>query len=229
MGQKIHPRGLRLGVNEEWDSSWYAEGNAYSDNLQEDLKVRDHLKKRLYKAGIARIKISRRANQIEIDIYTARPGVIIGKGGKDVGVIRDEIVLMTKKQIQLNIHEVKNPESNPQLVAENIAMQLEKRIAFRRAMRQAVMKALRTGAKGIKIMVGGRLGGAEIARSEWYRRGQVPLHTLRAKIEYGFTEAMTLYGKIGIKVWVYRGDVLAEKEKKVEMTPEARVVSSQTM
>lgn len=229
MGQKVHPRGFRLGVIEDWDASWYAEGQDYSDNLDEDIKIRKYLKNKLYRAGISRIKISRRANQIEIDLYTARPGIIIGKAGRDVAVIRDEVLRMTKKQVQLNIQEESNPEVNAQLVAENIATQLEKRIAFRRAMRQAVMKALRSGGKGIKVMVAGRLGGAEIARTEWYRRGQVPLHTLRAKIDYGFTEAMTLYGKIGVKVWIYKGDVLPQKQVKAQAAPEATVVTQTTL
>ncbi len=229
MGQKIHPRGLRLGIIEDWDSTWYAEGQTYSDNLFEDSKVRKFLKNKLYKAGVSKIKIARRANQIEIDIFTAKPGLIIGKGGRDIAAVRDEIVLMTKKQVQINIQEENNPEACAQLIAENIAVQLEKRVAFRRAMRQAVMKALRNGAKGIKVMAAGRLGGAEIARTEWYRKGRVPLHTLRARIEYGFCEAMTLYGKIGVKVWIYRGDVLPQAEVKVQASPQERIVSQMTI
>lgn len=229
MGQKIHPIGLRLGIVEGWSGIWYAEGQAYADNVDEDSKIRKYLKRKLFKAGISKIVISRRANQIEVDLYTARPGIIIGKGGRDVAVIREDLMKMTKKQIQLNIQEENSPETCAQLVGENIAMQLEKRIAFRRAMRQAVMKALRSGAKGIKVMVGGRLGGSEIARSEWYRKGRVPLHTLRAKIDYGFTEAMTLYGKIGVKVWIYKGDVLPTAEAKPQVVQEARVVSSMTL
>jgi len=229
MGQKIHPRGLRLGIIEDWDSTWYAEGQAYSDNLFEDSKVRKFLKNKLYKAGVSKIKVARRANQIEIDIFTAKPGLIIGKGGRDIAAVRDEIVLMTKKQVQINIQEENNPEACAQLIAENIAVQLEKRVAFRRAMRQAVMKALRNGAKGIKVMAAGRLGGAEIARTEWYRKGRVPLHTLRARIEYGFCEAMTLYGKIGVKVWVYKGDVLPQAEVKVQTSPQERIVSQMTI
>lgn len=229
MGQKIHPKGLRIGIIEGWDSSWYAEGNKYSENVQEDDLIRKYLKKRLYKAGISRIFISRRANQIEVDLYTARPGIIIGKGGKDVAVVRDELINLVKKQIQLNINEENNPDSSSQLVAENIALQLEKRIAFRRAMRQATVKALRTGGKGIKVMVGGRLGGSEIARVEWYRKGQVPLHTLRGKIDYGFAEAMTLYGKIGVKVWIYKGDILPKADKAPEAGPKEKIVSEMTL
>ena len=229
MGQKCHPKGLRLGIVDDWDGVWYAEGQAYSDNVDEDIKIRKYLKRKLFKAGISKMRISRRANQIEVDLYTARPGIIIGKGGRDVAVVREELMKMTGKQVQLNIQEENSPETCALLVAENIAMQLEKRIAFRRAMRQAVMKALRSGAKGIKVMVGGRLGGAEIARSEWYRKGRVPLHTLRAKIDYGFTEAMTLYGKIGVKVWIYKGDKLPIEEAKPQVAPEAKVVSSMTL
>lgn len=231
MGQKIHPRGLRLGIVDDWDSNWYAEGQAYSDNLLEDSKIRNFLKNKLYKAGVSKIRIARRANQIEIDIHTAKPGLIIGKGGRDIAAVRDEVVLLTKKQAQINIKEENNPEANAQLVAENIALQLEKRVMFRRATRQAVMKALRSGAKGIKIMVAGRLGGAEIARTEWVRKGRVPLHTLRAKIEYGFCEAMTLYGKIGVKVWVYKGDVLPQAEvvKTEVAAPREHIVSQMTL
>ena len=231
MGQKIHPHGLRLGIIEDWDSTWYAEGQAYADNLLEDSKIRSFLKNKLYKAGVSKIRIARRANQIEIDIHTAKPGLIIGKGGRDIAAVRDEVVLLTKKQAQINIKEENNPEANAQLVAENIALQLEKRVMFRRATRQAVMKALRSGAKGIKIMVAGRLGGAEIARTEWVRKGRVPLHTLRARIEYGFCEAMTLYGKIGVKVWVYKGDVLPQAEvvKTETAAPRERVMSQMTL
>ena len=229
MGQKIHPKGFRLGIIEDWDSTWYAQGDAYADNVEEDRNIRDFLKKKLFRAGISKIRIHRRANQIEIAIYTAKPGLIIGKGGRDVAIVRDELVKLTKKQIQLDIQEESNPETCSILVAENIASQLEKRIAFRRVMRQTVLKALRQGAKGIKVMVAGRLGGAEIARTEWYRRGQVPLHTLRARIDYGFSEAMTLYGKIGIKVWIYKGDVLPKSEKKVVATPAETVVTQTTL
>jgi len=212
MGQKVHPRGLRLGIIEDWDSVWYAERGAYAERLSEDLKLRKHLKNSLYRAGISKIKIKRRANQIEVDLFTAKPGLIIGKGGRDVAQVRDGLVKLTGKQVQLNVQEEPKPEASAQLLAESIAAQLEKRVSHKRAMKQIVTKALRAGAKGIKVMCGGRLGGSEIARKEWYRRGRVPLHTLRAKIEYGFTEAMTIYGKIGVKVWVYKGEVL-EKEK----------------
>ncbi len=213
MGQKVHPKGLRLGINEDWESFWYAGDQEFKKLLAEDVEIRRHLKNSLYKAGISKIKISRKASQIEIDLYTAKPGLIIGKGGKEVAAIRDDLVKKFGKQVQLNVHEEKNPESCAVLLAENVASQLERRISFRRAMKQTVSRALRSGAKGVKIMVGGRLGGAEIARSEWYRMGRVPLHTLRAIIDYGFAEAMTLYGKIGVKAWVYKGEVLREKAK----------------
>jgi len=208
MGQKVHPKGFRLGVIEDWDSTWYAERGEYAARVLEDRTVREYLKRTLYKAGISVIKIKRRANQIEVDIFTAKPGLIIGKGGRDIAAVRDKLVRMTGKQVQLNVKEENNPEASAQLLAESIAVQIEKRIAYKRAMKQIMTKALRAGAKGVKVMCGGRLAGAEIARSEWYRRGRVPLQTLRAKIDYGFTEAMTVYGKIGIKVWVYKGEIL---------------------
>jgi small subunit ribosomal protein S3 len=220
MGQKVNPKGLRVGIIEDWESLWYANDQEYGKNLAEDIKLRKYLKNNLYKAGISKILIGRKANQIEIDLFTARPGLIIGKGGKEVGIIRDEVMKMTGKQIQLNVHEESNPEACAILVAEAIAAQLERRVTYRRAMKQAVSKALRSGGKGVKVMVAGRLGGSEIARREWYRAGRVPLQTLRAKVEYGFTEAMTLYGKIGVKVWIYKGEVLKEKAKVKEKTEE---------
>ena len=208
MGQKIHPKGFRLGVIEGWESFWYASDQEFAKLLIEDINIRKYLKDSLYKAGISRIILSRKANQIEVDLYTAKPGLIIGKGGKEVAAIREDLTKKFGKTVQLNVHEETNPEASAQLVAENMASQLERRISFRRAMKQSVTRALRSGAKGVKIMCGGRLDGAEIARSEWYRMGRVPLHTLRAKIDYGFAEAMTLYGKIGIKCWIYKGDIL---------------------
>ncbi|MFH1826618.1 MAG: 30S ribosomal protein S3 [bacterium] len=211
MGQKIHPKGLRVGINEDWDSFWYATGADYSRQLEEDIRLRKYLKDNLYKAGISRIRIGRKANQIEIDLYTARPGLIIGKGGREVAAIREKIIKLSGKQIQLNVHEEPKPEACAVLVAENIATQLERRVSYRRAMRQAVSRVLRAGGKGVKVLCGGRLGGSEIARKDRYRVGRVPLQTLRAKIDYGFAEAMTLYGKIGVKVWIYKGEVLKEK------------------
>jgi len=223
MGQKGHPKGLRLGIIEDWESFWYSDKQSFAKTLAEDISLRKYLKNSLYKAGISLIRITRKANQIEIDLYTAKPGLIIGKGGKEVAAIRDDLVKKAGKQVQLNVHEEKNPETCAVLLAENIASQLERRISFRRTMKQIVSRSLRAGAKGVKVMCAGRLDGAEIARSEWYRMGRVPLHTLRAKIDYGFAEAMTLYGKIGIKVWVYKGDIL--KAKKEELKPKEQAVS----
>ncbi|MBU0573310.1 MAG: 30S ribosomal protein S3 [Candidatus Margulisiibacteriota bacterium] len=222
MGQKVHPHGFRLGVIEDHDTVWIASKNDYGKFLEEDLQIRKYLKTNLYKAGISKIKIARRANQVEVNLYSARPGLIIGKGGKDIAVIRQALIKKIGKQVQLNVHEEKNVEANAQLVAENIASQLERRVAFRRAMKQAITKVLRAKAKGVKIKVGGRLGGSEIARKEWIRAGRVPLHTLRARIDYGFAEAMTIYGKIGVKTWIYLGDVIEGKQeaptKEVVMT-----------
>ena len=222
MGQKVHPKGFRLGIIENWESFWYANDQEFGKTLKQDVELRKYLKDNLYKAGISQIKISRKANQIEIDLYTAKPGLIIGKGGREVSAIREELMKKAGKQVQLNIHEEPKPELSAVLLAENIALQLERRIAFRRAMRQVVSRALRSGAKGVKVRCGGRLAGAEIARREWYRVGRVPLHTLRANIDYGFAEAMTLYGKIGVKVWVYKGDVLPAAKAKTGSLDEAR-------
>jgi small subunit ribosomal protein S3 len=202
-----------LGIIEDWDSHWYAD-EGYSANLIEDRKIRVFLKNKLYRAGISKIKIGRRANQIEVDIFTSKPGLIIGKGGREVTVIRDQVMALVGKQVQLNVREEQDAETCAQLVAENIAQQLEKRVSYRRAMKRSVTRVLRAGGKGVKIKVGGRLDGAEIARKEWYHRGRVPLHTLRARIDFGFSEAMTIYGKIGVKVWVYKGEVLGAKEQK---------------
>ncbi|MFA4844396.1 MAG: 30S ribosomal protein S3 [Candidatus Margulisiibacteriota bacterium] len=216
MGQKIHPKGLRLGIIEEWDSFWYSGKQDFPRLLKEDYDIRKHLKNILFRAGIARIKITRKANQIQIDIYSAKPGLIIGRGGKEIAAVREDLMKKVGKQVQLDVHEEKNPDANALLLAESIAAQLEKRISFRRAMKQGVSRAMRAGAKGVKLMVAGRLGGSEIARTEKYRLGRVPLHTLRARIDYGFTEAMTMYGKIGVKCWIYKGEVLPtvkEKEK----------------
>jgi len=210
VGQKVHPKGLRLGIIRDWDARWYA-GKEYKELLHEDLKIRRLIKERLYQAGVSRIEIERAANRVRITIHTAKPGVVIGRGGAEVENLRQEIERMIGKQVNLNIAEIKKPELDAQLVAENVAAQLEKRVAFRRAMKQAVGRAMRMGAEGIKIAVSGRLAGAEIARTEWYSEGKVPLHTLRADIDYGFAEANTTYGKIGVKVWIFRGEVLPEK------------------
>jgi len=207
LGQKINPIGFRLGVIKTWDSKWYAEAD-YADLLHEDIKIRAFLKKRLYSSGISKIEIERAANKTKINIYTARPGLIIGKKGSEVETIKKDLANLTSKEIFINIIEVRKPELDAQLVAENVALQLERRIAFRRAMKKSVTSALKFGAKGIRITCSGRLGGAEMSRTEWYREGRVPLHTLRADIDYGFAEAKTTYGLIGIKVLIFKGEVL---------------------
>ncbi|NLJ73429.1 MAG: 30S ribosomal protein S3 [Firmicutes bacterium] len=211
MGQKVHPVGFRLKVVKDWDSKWYANKQEYADLLHEDLELRRFIKERFYQAGISKIEIERAANRAKITIHTGRPGMVIGRGGAEVDSLRKDLEAMTNRQIQINIVEVKTPELDAQLVAENIAFALERRISFRRAMRQAQQRAIRLGAKGIKVAVSGRLGGAEIARTEWNPEGSIPLHTLRADIDYGFAEANTTFGKIGVKVWVYRGEILPVK------------------
>ncbi len=212
MGQKVNPVGLRVGVIRDWESKWYA-GKDYADLLHEDIKIRDFLKKRLYDAAVPNIEIERAANRINITIHTAKPGMVIGKGGSEVENLRQQLTKLTAKKVHININEIKNPENNAQLVAESIAQQLERRISFRRAMKQAIQRTMRSGGKGIKTLVSGRLGGAEIARSEGYSEGTVPLHTLRADIDYGTAEAHTTYGRLGVKVWIYRGEVLPTKNK----------------
>ena len=216
MGQKVHPFGFRLGYIKTWHSRWYAE-KGYSTLLHEDLKIRKIVKSKLYHAGVSRIEIERSGNQIKITIQTARPGIIIGRKGAEVDKLKVELEAMTKKQVYINIKEIKKPELDAQLVAENIAMQLEKRVAYRRAMKKAVASSLRLGALGIKVHCAGRLAGAEIARTEWYREGRVPLHTLRADIDFGLAEAATTMGQIGVKVWIYRGDILPETGKEREL------------
>ena len=205
MGQKVHPYGFRIGFNKTWRSRWYAE-KKYAELLHEDLKLRDELKRRLGHAGVSAIEIERAANKLKVNILTSRPGIIIGRKGVEVDRLKDEIRRRTHRDVFINILEIDKPEIDAQLVGEAIGMQLVKRVAFRRAMRKAVESALRFGAKGIKVRVAGRLGGAEIARAEWYLEGQLPLHTLRADVDYGFAEARTTYGVIGIKVWIYRGE-----------------------
>jgi small subunit ribosomal protein S3 len=207
LGQKVHPIGFRLGVIKTWDSKWYAEAD-YAKYLHEDIAIRKYLKKRLYSSGVSKIEIERAANKTKINIHTARPGLIIGKKGSEVETIKKELSTLTSKEIFINIHEVRKPELDAQLVAENVALQLERRIAFRRAMKKSVTSALKFGAKGIRITCSGRLGGAEMSRTEWYREGRVPLHTLRADIDYGFAEAVTTYGLIGIKVLIFKGEIL---------------------
>jgi len=213
LGQKVNPIGLRLGYIKKWQSIWYTD-KKYSEVLHEDLQIRKYLKKKLYHAGIAKVEIERAANKAKVNIYSARPGIIIGKKGSEIEKLKTEIEKFSPSEIIINILEVRKPEVEAQLVAENVAMQLEKRVAFRRAMKKCVGYALKFGAKGIKIACSGRLGGAEIARSEWYREGRVPLHTLRADIDYGFAEAHTAYGLIGIKVFIFHGDVLPSRIEK---------------
>ncbi len=207
MGQKVNPISFRLGVIKTWDSKWYAK-SGYATLLHEDLKLRDFLKKRLHHSGVSKIEIERAANKAKINIFTARPGLIIGKKGSEVETLKKDLAKLTDKEIFLNIQEVRKPELDAQLVAESVALQLERRIAFRRAMKKSVTSALKFGAKGIRITCSGRLGGAEMSRTEWYREGRVPLHTLRADIDYGFAEAKTTYGIIGVKVLIFKGEVL---------------------
>ncbi|KPU42627.1 30S ribosomal protein S3 [Oxobacter pfennigii] len=224
MGQKVHPHGLRVGVIKDWDARWYANNNNFADLLIEDNKVREYIKKKLFIAGISKIEIERAANRIKVNISTAKPGIVIGRGGEGVDQTKKELEKMTGKNVLINIVEIKNPEVNAQLVSENIAAQLEKRISFRKAMKQAMNRAMKSGAKGIKTTCSGRLGGAEIARSESYHEGTIPLQTLRADIEYGFAEADTTYGKIGVKVWIYKGEVLP-KAKKAKVAGETEAAS----
>jgi small subunit ribosomal protein S3 len=212
MGHKTHPKGFRVGVIDTWDSRWFANRD-YALLLHEDVRVRKFLKKRLYHAGISKIEIERAANKAKVNIHTARPGIVIGKKGAEIEKLKAELNKLMGKETYINIIEVRRPDIDAQLVAENVGLQLERRVAFRRAMKEAVARAMRMGAQGVRIQCSGRLGGAEIARREWYREGRVPLHTLRADISYGFAEAKTTYGVIGIKAWVMRGDVLSREEE----------------
>ncbi len=207
MGQKVNPHGLRIGVIKTWDSKWYADKD-YEKFLLEDIKIREFIKEKHFQSGISRVEIERAANRTRVTIHTAKPGMLIGRGGSNIEALKKDIKKFTDSQIDVNIQEVKQPDTDAVLVAENIASQLERRIAFRRAMKQSVTRTMRMGAKGIKVQVGGRLGGAEIARSEGYREGSIPLHTLRADIDYGTAEAHTTYGRIGVKVWIYKGEIL---------------------
>ncbi len=220
MGQKVHPTGIRLGIVKDWSSRWYAASKDFADTLCADIKVREYLQEKLAQAGISRIQIDRPARNAKITVYTARPGIIIGKSGKEVETLRDEINKILNVPVHVSIEEVRKPELDAKLVAESVAQQLEKRVMFRRAMKRAVTTAMKQGAKGIKICVSGRLGGAEIARCEWYREGRVPLHTLRADIDYGVAEAYTTYGVIGVKVWIFKGEVIGDKEQAEGGTPE---------
>jgi small subunit ribosomal protein S3 len=207
VGQKVHPVGFRLGVIRTWSSKWYEEKN-YANWLHEDLKLQEYIKKRLHAAGIASIDIERATNKVKINVHTARPGIVIGKKGAGADQLKKDIQALTESEVILNIHEVRKPEVDAQLVAENVASQLERRVSFRRAMKKAMQTSMKFGAKGFRIACAGRLGGAEMSRYEWYREGRVPLHTLRADIQFGFAQAKTTYGIIGVKVWIYRGDVL---------------------
>ncbi len=213
MGQKVNPHGLRVGVIKDWDSKWYAESE-FSDYLVEDYNIRKYLKKKLYSAGISKIEIERASDRVKVIIFTAKPGLIIGKGGQEIEVTKNEVAKMTGKKVLVDIKEIKRPDKDAQLVAENIAQQLENRISFRRAMKSSMSRTMKAGALGIKTSVAGRLGGADMARTETYSEGTIPLQTLRADIDYGFAEADTTYGKLGIKVWIYKGEVLPTKSNK---------------
>ncbi|MBI5376271.1 MAG: 30S ribosomal protein S3 [Candidatus Schekmanbacteria bacterium] len=218
MGQKVHPLGFRLGITKTWDSKWFATKN-YADQVHQDLAIRKLLKVKLERAGVAKIEIERASDNLKVDIYSARPGIVIGRKGQEVDKLKDDLKKLTGKIVTVNIHEIKKAEVDSQLVAENIAMQILKRVSYRRAMKRSITSALRYGAQGIKICCAGRLGGAEIARTEWFREGRVPLHTLKADIDYGFAEARAPYGLIGVKVWIYKGNVIPEKaapEKETE-------------
>ena len=218
MGQKVNPHGLRVGVIKGWDSKWYA-GKDYEKFLLEDIKIREFIKEKLFLSGISKVEIERASNKARISIHTAKPGMVIGRQGSNIELLKSDLKKMTESAIEINIVEVKTPDMDATLVAENIAAQLERRIDFRRAMKQCVGRTMRMGAKGIKITCGGRLGGAEIARSESYREGSIPLHTLRADIDYGTAEAHTTYGRIGIKVWIYKGEVLPESKEAAKVAP----------
>ena len=212
MGQKVHPTGARLGIIKDWSSKWYADSKNFADYLVEDQKIRKYLKKKEYEAGISEIEIERTAKMVKVNVYTAKPGILIGKGGAGAETLKNEIKKLIGKDVNLNGVEVKNADLNAQLVAENIAGQLERRISFRRAMKQCMQKTMKSGAMGIKTAVSGRLGGADMARTEFYKDGNIPLQTLRADIDYGFAEADTTYGKIGVKVWIYKGEILPSKK-----------------
>ena len=216
MGQKMHPHGLRVGVIKDWSSKWYADSKNFADYLVEDQKIRKYVKKKSYVSGISKIEIERTAKFVKVNVYTAKPGLVIGKGGNLAETLKSELSKMINKEVNLNIIEVKNADVDAQLVAENIAGQLERRISFRRAMKQCMQKSMKAGALGIKTSVSGRLGGADMARTEFYKEGTIPLQTLRADIDYGFAEADTTYGKIGVKVWIYKGEILPSKKIKTE-------------
>ena len=213
MGQKVNPHGLRVGVIKDWDSKWYAEAD-FADNLVEDYKIRKYLKKRLYNTGISKIEIERTTDRVRVNVYTAKPGLVIGKGGAEIEKVKAEVQKMTNKKLFMDVKDVKRPDKDAQLVAENIAQQLENRVSFRRAMKSCMSRTMKAGALGIKACCSGRLGGADMARTEFYSEGTIPLQTLRADIDYGFAEADTTYGKVGVKVWIYKGEVLPKKGNK---------------
>ena len=217
MGQKVNPIGLRLGIIKTWDSRWYA-GKKYADYIFEDHKIRKFIKKKLFHAGISRIEIERSAKRVRLRIYTARPGIVIGKKGSEIEQLKKELEGLVSQEVLIDIQEVRKPEVDAQLMAENVALQIERRVAFRRAMKRGVSSAMRFGAQGVKIICSGRLGGAEMARREWYKEGRVPLHTLRADIDYGFTEAKTTYGLIGIKVFIFKGEILSKQDTELSHT-----------
>ena len=215
MGQKVNPHGLRVGVIKEWDSKWYAEKD-FADNLIEDQKIREYVKKKLFNSGVSKIEIERTSDRCKVIVHTAKPGVVIGKGGAEIEKLKEDIQKLTSKKLVVDVKEIKRPDREAQLVAENIALQLENRVSFRRAMKSTMSRSMRAGVKGIKTAVSGRLGGADMARTEFYSEGTIPLQTLRADIDYGFAEADTTYGKVGVKVWIYKGEVLAKQAAKVE-------------
>ena len=226
MGQKVNPIGLRLGINRNWESRWFPSNEVVSDNVGEDYKIRKFLKSELYYAGISQIIIERTAKKLRVTIVAARPGIIIGKKGADIEKVKKKLNELVNKSVNINIKEERRPQASAQLAAENIATQLERRVAFRRAMKKVMQGALKSGAKGIKVSVAGRLGGAEMARTEWYREGRVPLHTLRARIDYGFAEAHTTYGIIGVKVWIFKGEILTKGIQPVKKETQSRRKSS---
>lgn len=218
MGQKVNPHGFRVGIIKDWNSKWYADKKNFDEFLVEDDKIRKYIKKKLFISGVSKIEIERAANRVKISVHTSKPGMVIGRGGSGVEALRKEIEQMTGRSISINVEEIKNPSLDAQLVAENITSQLERRVSFRRAMKQVIQRTMRSGAKGIKTSVSGRLGGADMARTEGYNEGTIPLQTLRADIDYGFAEADTTYGKLGVKVWIYKGEVLPTKNEKKEET-----------
>ncbi len=227
MGQKVNPHGLRVGVIKDWDSKWYAEKD-FADYLVEDHEIRTYLKKRLYSAGVSKIEIERASDRVKITIYTAKPGVVIGKGGAEIEKVKGELAQFTDKKLVVDIKEIKRPDKDAQLVAENIALQLENRISFRRAMKSCMSRTMKSGALGVKTSVSGRLGGADMARTEFYSEGTIPLQTLRADIDYGFAEANTTYGKVGVKVWIYKGEVLPERALRKEIDNHVNAKKSKT-